>query len=117
MNRTLKKLKDWGCDMDGAIARVLDDEELLLSCIEQVAVDPSFEQLGKALKGANVEAGFEAAHTLKGILANTGLTPLYETVIQIVEPLRAKTLAGTAEPYRELLAQREKLQEMLASAS
>ncbi|MCI2046224.1 MAG: Hpt domain-containing protein [Faecalibacterium sp.] len=117
MEQTLGKLKNWGCDMDGAISRVLDDEELLLSCIQQVAVDPSFEQLGKALEAGDVEAGFEAAHTLKGILANTGLTPLYDTVVQIVEPLRAKTLAGTAEPYQLLLAQRKQLQKILGAAA
>ena len=33
-------------------------------------------------------SAFEAAHTLKGVTGNMGLTPLYDAVCTIVEPLR-----------------------------
>ena len=35
-------------------------------------------------------SAFEAAHTLKGVTGNMGLTPLYDAVCTIVEPLRTR---------------------------
>ena len=114
MDDTLKRLSSWGCDSKGALARVLDDEELLLSCIAQVAEDPAFETLGQALTAGNVTEAFDAAHTLKGIIAHTGLTPLYDVVVQIVEPLRAGVQDGTGPAYQQLLEKREELRKILA---
>ena len=114
MDQTLCRLKNWGCDIDGAMARVLNDEELLLSCIRQVAEDPCFEQLGKALKAGNAEEAFDAAHTLKGIAGNTGLTPLYALAVEIVEPLRAGHAQGLMPAYGRLLSDRDKLRQLLA---
>ena len=36
----------------------------------------------------DLDGAFQAAHTLKGVSGNLGLTPLYEAVCDIVEPLR-----------------------------
>ncbi|MDY6296345.1 MAG: Hpt domain-containing protein, partial [Schwartzia succinivorans] len=49
---------------------------------------------------------FRHAHTLKGLTANMGLTPLYDLVVKIVEPLRE----GNCKPelkkiYDELMEQ------------
>jgi hypothetical protein len=113
MKDTLAQLAAWGCDTKGALARVLDDRELLLSCIGQVAEDPAFEVLGKSLQSERIREAFDAAHTLKGIIANTGLTPLYAPVVAIVEPLRTGETAGTADAYRQLLEKRAELRNIL----
>ena len=39
-------------------------------------------------------SAFEAAHTLKGVTGNMGLTPLYDAVCTIVEPLRTGRTGG-----------------------
>ena len=36
----------------------------------------------------DADAAFRHAHTLKGLTANMGLTPLHDLVVRIVEPLR-----------------------------
>lgn len=113
MDTTLARLKDWGCDIDGALARTLGDEELLLYCIQQVAIDPAYQQLGQALDAGDVKAAFDAAHTLKGILGNTGVTPLYDIDVQIVEPLRAGHTDGTQDAYRDLMDQLAELKRQL----
>ena len=56
---------------------------------------------------------FECAHTLKGMLANMGLTPLYDIVVRIVEPLRAGETAGLLPACDELLAARDRLNTLL----
>lgn len=102
MNIKLQRLEQWGCDIPGALPRFLDDEEFMLECIEQVSEDPAFEALRKSLCENEVRKAFEAAHTLKGIIANTGLTPLYEQVVRIVEPLRGGSAEGLLERYDAL---------------
>ena len=67
--------------------------------------DQNLQKLGDALEGGDMQAAFEAAHTLKGVVGNMGLTPLYQAVCAIVEPLRAKEGADYAALYRAVRAQ------------
>ena len=113
MNDKLLKLTYWGCNIQAALPRFLEDEEFMLECIAQVSVDPAFESLGRFLDEENVAGAFDAAHTLKGILANTGLTPLYDIIVRIVEPLRAGKSEGLKTEYALLLNQREQLRRLL----
>ena len=46
------------------------------------------EQGATYLHLVDLDGAFQAAHTLKGVSGNLGLTPLYEVVCDIVEPLR-----------------------------
>ena len=79
--------------------------------------DPAFAGLGEALAAKDVDTAFRHAHTLKGLIANMGLTPLYDLAVQIVEPLRAgqcqeelsglyQRLMDEMKPYR-ILANRD----------
>lgn len=110
---TLERLKQWGCDITGSLPRFLEDQEFMLDCIVEVSEDPAFETLGEALMQNNTEKAFEAAHTLKGILANTGLTPLTEIIVTIVEPLRRGNGEGLMQPYAALIQKRKELLDLL----
>ena len=100
------KLEDWGCDISGAMRRFLNDEELYASCLGTLIADESFGLLEKAIQESDVTKAFDAAHSLKGTLGNMGLTPMYEIIIQIVEPLRDGKLDGIAEKYEILMAKK-----------
>ena len=50
--------------------------------------------LGAAIGSGDLDSAFEAAHTLKGVAGNLGLTSLFEAVRVIVEPLRAREERG-----------------------
>ena len=89
MEELFDSLKNWGCDVDGALARFIGDRELYRSCLHTAAGDQNFELLPEALRAGEMGRAFECAHTLKGMLANMGLIPLYDIVVRIVEPLRA----------------------------
>lgn len=82
------QLQEWGCDIKGALARFLNDTELYESCLVRVIEDESFMKLKNALDEKDVVETFNSAHTLKGVLANMGLTPMYKTICSIVEPVR-----------------------------
>ena len=92
-----------GCDVEGAMARMMDDEDFYLTCLGMLADDPGFQELSEALSRHDLAASFEAAHMLKGVIGNLGLTPMYQAVAKIVELLRAGQEAGTAEASAELI--------------
>ena len=81
-------LTAYGVDWDEVMERFVQSEELYLECLGMLAEDQNMALLEKALGDGNLTAAFEAAHTLKGVAANMGLTPLFEAVDALVAPLR-----------------------------
>lgn len=116
MSKVLDDLRDWGCDVEGALERFIGDAELYEVCLKTVLADKSFAELGKALNCGDVKAAFDHAHTLKGVLANMGLTPMYDITVRIVEPLRAGSSDDLFPAYEELIQAKEKLAGILVSA-
>ena len=49
MEELFDSLKNWGCDVDGALARFIGDRELYRSCLHTAAGDQNFELLPEAL--------------------------------------------------------------------
>lgn len=116
MSTLTATLEAWHCDVAGAMRRFLNDESLFKMCFSQMMDDENFEALGTALQANDTTASFECAHALKGIIANMGITPLYDVVVTIVEPLRAKTVQpDTLLPeYEKLMALRAELTALTA---
>lgn len=46
--------------------------------------------LSEALKNKDLETAFKEAHSLKGVAGNLLLTPLFNVLVEMVEPLREK---------------------------
>jgi hypothetical protein len=113
MDAKLQMLEDNGCDIKGSLPRFINDEEFMLSCIEQVLDDEGFEDLGASLEAGETGVAFDCAHSLKGITANTGLVPLYKIVVEIVEPLRAGDPNGLIPVYEKLIFERDKIKDMI----
>ena len=107
MKELFVKLKEAECDVEGALARFLDDEDLYEQFYGELLNDEAFGKLGLALDENRVSDAFEYAHTLKGIIGNMGLTPLFETICEIVETLRIGSTEGVLLKYYELLKQKE----------
>lgn len=104
MEKIIQELRDWGCDMDATLERFMGDLDLYDSCLKAVVGDKAFAGLGEALRNNDIGDAFDQAHTLKGVLANMGLTPMFDIVVKIVEPLRAgASCEGLLPVYEELL--------------
>lgn len=113
MSIILNELAIRGCDVEKTMKRMSGDEEFYVECLWNVVDDPSFEKLQEALVSGNTSAAFDAAHTLKGLFANVGLTPMYNIIVEIVEPLRAGSNENLIEKYAQLLTMREGLRTIL----
>lgn len=106
MSALLTALRERGCDIDSAMVRFLNNEEFYAKLYKKFVADPAFEGLGEALDGKDADLAFRHAHTLKGLTANMGLTPLYDLVVKIVEPLRAGNCNEELKViYKELMNQ------------
>ncbi|MDD7402558.1 MAG: Hpt domain-containing protein [Butyribacter sp.] len=108
MEKLISDLQNLGCDMEGAMERFLDDEEFYVECYEKVINDAGFWELKDALEEHDVKKSFECAHTLKGVIANMGLTSLYEIMTEMVEVLRKGKEDGVLEKYNKLMEERKK---------
>lgn len=94
----MQELKDafaaYGADYEATMRRFMGSQPMYLRFLDMFFQDDSLQKLGAALDAGDLNAAFEAAHTLKGTSGNMGLAPLYAAVCAIVEPLRTGTARG-----------------------
>lgn len=89
--KNFKKLfEEYGGDYTATMARFMNNEAMYMKFLNMLFKDDNLDKLSEAIKNNDLNAAFEAAHTLKGVVANMGLTPMYEAVNSIVEPLRLR---------------------------
>lgn len=94
MNEFQEKFETYGGDYPTTMGRFMGNEAMYLRLLDMLFQDESLCQLGAALETGDIKSAFEAAHTLKGAVGNMGLTPLYQAVCAIVEPLRTGEQRG-----------------------
>jgi HPt (histidine-containing phosphotransfer) domain-containing protein len=75
----------------------LGSERLVSKFVVRFLSDSSFSDLEKELGENNYEDAFRAAHTLKGVCQNLGITKLYEASRDVTEALREKNYAKANE--------------------
>mgnify|MGYP003585493441 CR=1 FL=1 len=82
------QLTNWGADVSKARERLLEDDELYVSCLIKFAEDENFALLDSCMEKGDLKGAFDHAHAIKGVAGNLGLTPLFNAASQLVEPLR-----------------------------
>ena len=70
--------------------RRLSSEVRIKKVLGMLSRDGSMQDLGAALEKKDYEGAFRAAHTLKGITMNLGITRLAEAVSELTETLRSR---------------------------
>ncbi len=99
---TVKRLKELGCDTAKGLERCLGDEDFYLEFIPDALKKERYEKLEALINDKDLDAAFEAAHGLKGILSNLSLNPLLEPAVKITELLRARTDTDYSELLKEM---------------
>lgn len=106
---TLEALREFGADTEKGLTTCMGNEELYLRLVNSVPAEQRFDDLSRAIGEGDLDAAFEAAHALKGVLGNLSLGPLYEKASEITELLRGRTEADYEKLLAELAGSRDAL--------
>lgn len=110
---TIDSLKQFGADTDDGLARCMGNEGFYFKLIGKVMEDKNFQMLEEAVAVKDLDKAFEAAHSLKGVLGNLALTPIYEPVYEITELLRARQDIDYSGYLKKISDKRAELAELL----
>lgn len=109
---SIDALKKFGADTDEGLGRCFNNEEFYLKLVKTVPAEPNFGQLEDAIKKGDLQAAFEYAHALKGVLANLSLNPISKPASEITEHLRAKDEMDYGPLLAEIFKQRDELKKI-----
>ncbi len=107
---TIEKLKAFGADTENGIARCVNNEAFYLRMVNMAIADASYGKLESAVHAGDLQAAFEAAHALKGVLANLALTPILTPVQEMTELLRTRADTSYEALLETILAKRRELE-------
>ena len=105
---TVEALSQLGANTQEGLARCMGSEDFYIRMVKMALADGGYEALKKAVDAGDAKAGFEAAHALKGVLANLALTPVLKPVSEATEILRTGSLEGCAALAEKVLEEKEK---------
>ncbi len=102
-------LREFGADVDTALARCLNKEDFYLKLVKMGISDERYEKLGTALEEDNLDEAFEICHALKGVIGNLALEPLYKVLSEMTELLRSRTKTDYTPLYNQIKEMHKKL--------
>lgn len=106
---TIEELAAYGANVEEGLGRCMDNEGLYLMLVGTIKDESGFDTLSNAIAENDLQTAFEAAHSLKGILGNLAITPLYEPVQEITELLRARTKMDYSQLLTEISSKKDEL--------
>lgn len=90
-----------GGDLDGVRGRLLTDERIV-KFLTIFLQDTSYSNLVTHLEAGDLKEAFRAAHTIKGISRDLGLTPLFTYSSQLADVLRPDEEGNPAGPLDQV---------------
>ena len=106
---SIDALKQLGCDTDDGLSRCMGNEAFYFKLIGKVIDDKNFQALEDAVAAKDLDKAFDAAHSLKGVLGNLALTPVYQPVYEITELLRERKDMDYSEYLKTISDKRKEL--------
>lgn len=89
-----------GADYEGVLRR-MGNAERVQRFAGMFLKDGSYDLLCQSVDGSDGDEAFRAAHSLKGVCANLGLTRLQEEASELTEALRGGRITPEAQPLLE----------------
>ncbi len=111
---TIEQLRQWGANTEKGIARCMGNEAFYLRMVGMLKGEPNAAKLASSVEAGDLDGAFEAAHTLKGVLANLELTPALTPVAEITEHLRAREAMDYGPLTAQIGAEMDALQRIIA---
>lgn len=106
---TVDKLRAFGANTEEGLQRCINNEQFYTRLVIKAANDTTYDKLKEALDGKDYQTAFDLAHSLKGVLGNLAITPLFTPVSEITELLRTKTDTDYSGYIKTILQKRDEL--------
>lgn len=106
---TIESLKAAGANVEEGLARCLNKEDFYLKMVNMGLNNQNFQLLGPALEAKDFDRAFELCHSLKGVIGNLSLTPLYDLICTLTEMLRSKNYTDCTGLYSQIMTMQKKL--------
>ena len=110
---TIERLNAYGANTKEGLERCVNMPDFYLRLVRTLAKDEHLAQMKKAVEAGDLAAGFEAAHALKGVLANLALTPVLKPVSELTENLRVRKEMDYTPLIAEAEQEMDKLLEII----
>lgn len=88
---TTEKLRQYGANVDEGLQRCVNNEQLYLTLVNRFLNQNTFPDLKAAILDRDLEKAFHISNSLKGVIGNLSLSPLYGIIYQMTELLRNRT--------------------------
>lgn len=103
----ISELQELGANVDDAMQRFMNNAALYERMLKKLPAVVEDKPVMEFIEAGNIETSIENAHTLKGVLGNLSITPLYKSYTDIVdllrgnEPEKAKSILEECLPVQE----------------
>jgi HPt (histidine-containing phosphotransfer) domain-containing protein len=108
------ELKALGVDVDDAMQRFMNNEALYIRMLGKLPEAVSEQEVLPAFESGDYSEALAKAHTIKGVMGNLSITPLYKAYSDAVRLLREdkpdeakKVLEDVAELQEEIIGKIE----------
>lgn len=113
-----EKLVNAGYDVDGALARFVNNEMLFMTFLKKVPGDAHFDAILPDVEGGNFDEAHKNAHAIKGVVGNLGMTPVFDASADLCVALKAGTdPADIRAKYDTFAEEYKKASEIINSLS
>lgn len=111
---SIEALKGAGANVEEGLSRCLNKEDFYLKMVKMGLTNQNFALLGTALEAKDYDKAFELCHSLKGVIGNLSITPLYDLICSLTEALRARNSSTTnyEQLYNQIIELQKKLLEL-----
>lgn len=105
----LSELQELGADVDDAMQRFMNKASLYERMLLKLPATMKDKPVMEFIEAGDIKTAIENAHTLKGVLGNLSVTPLYKAYTDIVTLLREDNPEKAKSILEECLPTQEKV--------
>lgn len=102
-----------GVDVKDGMGRFVGKLDLFVKIFRKYDDDNNMELLREAMEAGNVDAAFNAAHTLKGVCGNLSMKKMFDVASQMTEFLREKDMDSARQMMPKLEEEHQKIKTLL----
>lgn len=108
-------LESLGMNIEETLERFVENEALLFKCLKKLLDDQNLDALRTAISERDAHKAFEAAHALKGVTSNLGLSKVYKEIQVITEVFRNNSLDYDKDNLDRLSTEYFRAKEVIAT--